>query len=251
MAEGTVQNIEIKLDDGSIVKGSTPDEIITTLAKMKVDTASALREKNTQLEAQTAELARLRAADTQRQTELQQAQAKQAEEERQKRIKEGNGFDRDNYYNLLNTDPFAAANYLDSFRFGIPDPKEVPNTFIQMNQKISNFEQQSVAGAFLYEHFDDYDNKPENNAALNKRLSELTSRGYPFEITTMNMAYDQLVREGAIKRLEPAAPEAPPAPAPNPSLSGTGGGAPAPEPDFSKMSTEKLKEYMQSQGMSV
>ena len=120
-----------------------------------------------------------------------------------------------------------------------------------MNQKISNFEQQSVAGAFLFEHYEDYDNKPENNAALNRRLSELTSRGYPFEITTMNMAYDQLVREGVIKRLEPQAPEAPPQAPPNPSLSGSSGGATNPEPDFGKMSTDQLKSYMQSQGMQV
>lgn len=248
MAEGTVQNIELTLDDGSIVKGTTPDEVIKTLAKMKTDTSSALKEKNKEIEAMQAELAQLRAVQQAEAAKLAQSKT---EQERQQRIQQNNGFDREHYYALLNDKPIDAQNYLDSFRFGIPDPQQVPRAFTAMQEKISAFEQQSVAGAFIVEHYEDYDNSPANNALLNARVTQLTSRGYPFEVATLNIAYDQLVREGAIKPLEPqAAPPAPEAP-PNPSLSGNSGGAAPAMPEFGKMTTEELRAYMKAQGMSV
>lgn len=248
MAEGTVQNIELTLDDGSIVKGTTPDEVIKTLAKMKTDTSSALKEKNKEIETMQAELAQLRAMQ---QAELAKQQTVKTEQDRQQRIQQSNGFDREHYYALLNDKPIDAQNYLDSFRFGIADPQQVPRAFTSMQEKISAFEQQSVAGAFLVEHYETYDNTPTNNAALNARVTQLTSRGYPFEVATLNIAYDQLVREGIMKPLEPQAPPPTPEAPPNPSLSGNSGGAAPAMPDFNKMTTEEMRAYMKAQGMAV
>ena len=110
---GTTTGFEFKLADGSVVKAENIEEAFKTIVKMKEDTAAALKAEREQREQLGAQVSGL-------QTELRQKTAPRVD---------NNEFNRDAYYKLVGEDPIMAQNYLDAYRFGVPDPAQVPQYF--------------------------------------------------------------------------------------------------------------------------
>jgi hypothetical protein len=248
--------VEVRLGDGSIVKGATMDEAFANLSKMKVDTNAALMESRESLRLEKEEKERL-------------AQEKTALEEQLRAAKEppkpapqtdGKGFNRDTYFAMLGEDPMKAQDYVDSFRFGIESPDKVRDTFNTMRQTIDNvsqrvdgFTQQSVTAAFLAQHPDYPQGDPEAAKILTNRVAELTQAGFPYNPDTIEFAYMQMVGQEKIKPLELTQDDqqqATPQDAPNPSLTGAGAGVLDTEAQKAEqMSDADLLKLLQSKGM--
>lgn len=191
MATPATPAIELTLKDGTVVKAPSAEEAFKTVVKMYEDTKEHFKGKTDQLaadlEAQRAEVARL----------AQQSRPQPTNH---------NGFNNEAYYKLLNDDPIKAQNYLDSYRFGIANPDEVPGYFQSMDRKISAFDQQLLAASFVQQH-EDFPQTAETSKELTARVADLRNQGYPVTLDTMNMAYSQLVGEGKIKPIEKRAQE--------------------------------------------
>lgn len=233
MAETTQQGFEVTLEDGSVVKAPNAEEAFKIVAKMKTDTSSALkseREARQQLEQRMATI-----------------EAQNAEARKPKPV--DGQFDNDKYYKLLNESPVAAANYVDSFRFGISDPNQVPHTFMQLQTSVSVIEQQSMAAQFMQQHSKDFPQTPEAAKALRSQFESLIQQGYPATVESLNMAYGQAINQGAIKPLEEKEPE--PQLEPNPNLGGGGAsGIDASEMQkVEQMSMQELEAYMKSKNL--
>lgn len=183
--------IELKLEDGTIIKAASTEEALKTAVKMYEDTKKWAKDEigktNHSLEEQRAELQRIAAQ-----------QAKPASN--------GNGFNNESYYRMLNEDPIKAQNYLDSYRFGIKDPEDVPGYFQSMDRKITAFDQQMLAAQFVQQH-EEFPQTADASKALTERVKELRDGGYPVTVDTMNLAWSQLTSEGKVKPIEKRAQE--------------------------------------------
>lgn len=223
---------EMTLGDGSVVKGATMEEAFQNLAKMKVDTANALkteREEKTRLAGQV---------QTYEQTISQMNQPK-------KEVRNGE-FDKDEYYRLLNADPVAANDYYFQYRFG-RNPEEFNAEYQRFGQTVSVLEQQTMAAAFSAQHADDFPHSPEAAKSLRERVESLANQGLPLNLTTLNYAYSQLVDEGVIKPVEPTTDEGG---KPNPTAQTSGRG----EEEFKNaesLSDKELLALMRKNGMQV
>lgn len=231
--EGTATGIELKLANGNVIKAATYEEALKVAVKMTEDTQAALKAEREAANTRTQEL---------------EARVNELASQVQRPAPVTNGgFDKQRYFNMLNEDPISAQNYVDSFRFGIDNPSEVPQHFQRISSKIDEYEGYTLAGLFLQQHAEDFPSNAENAAFLRTQMQELVKQGYPATLETMNMAYGQLVDNGKIKPLEPqqADPEV------NPSLQGGGGQGTvsADELDrFNNMSTADMEKYLKSQG---
>lgn len=236
MAEGTVaQGFEFKLADGSVVKAENIEEAFKTVAKMKEDTAAALKTEREQREGMQSRLDAL-------QQEIQQRTAPPVDH---------NAFNRDTYYKLVGEDPLMAQNYLDAFRFGISDPSQVPSYFQEMSATVTNLQQQTLAATFVNMH---PDFPPSNETAdiLTKEVIKLRQEGHPVNMNTMDLAWRNCVANETIKPIE-AAEETEET---NPSPGGGGAGvldaeATRIEADVAsgKMSMGDFEKYLRSKGM--
>ncbi len=147
----------------------------------------------------------------------------------------------------MNSDPVAAQNYLDAFRFGLPDPSQVPAHFQRMNAEIEKNRGDSLGMQFIQQHYQDFPASPESAQVLADRVKQLNEQGHPFTLDTMNLAYSQLVDSGKITPLEQKAAEEN---EPNPSLSGAGAAiADAEIQKAETMSDDDLRKYLISKGM--
>src|SRR5690349_4884266 len=101
MAEGVTTEIEVKLGDGSVVKGANLDEAFKNLSEMKVNASNAILEKQRLLEAEKAEKDRIaqELADTKQALEV----AKKPQE-KPKPVDE-KAFSKDTYFQILGEDP--------------------------------------------------------------------------------------------------------------------------------------------------
>lgn len=225
--------IELTLGDGSVVKGANLDEAFKNLATMKENASAAIRQTKTELE-----------AEQQRRAQLEQ------ELERYKHPPQNNDngkFNNEKYYQMLNTDPIGAQNYLDAHRFGISEPEQVPATFNQMRQQVDNFTQQTVTASFLAQHAEDFPPTPEAAKALTAKVQSLVQNGVPFNADTLNYAYYELVQNGTIKPNEAKTEEEE---TPNPSLGG--GGSPALPSDVARaeqLDDKQLEALLRSKGV--
>lgn len=219
--------IEIKLGDGSVIKGSNLEEAIQNAVKRVEDNVSAYKTERQKREEAEMEAARLR-----------------GELEARTPPASSDAFAKDRYYQLLNEDPIAAQNYLDQYRFGVQDPVAA---FNGMRQSVDAIQQQAVAAAFSAIHADDFPATPDAASALTRRTEQLVGQGFRYGIETVNYAYDQLVREGTIKPLEKA-DEVPNTP--NPSLSGaTGNAIPDDVARAESMSDADLEKMLRARGV--
>lgn len=234
MAEaGTATGIELKLADGSVIKAGSAEEALKIAVKMVEDNKEYARGLKANSEALEQRMAAI--------------ESKAAEAARPKPI-EGQ-FNKDEYYKRLNEDPISAQNYLDSYRFGIPDPNAVPGTFQQMQRDISVTRQEAMAAQFMQQHAKDFPQTAESAKDLRSRFEAYLADGYPATIETLNLAYGRAISEGTIKPLEEKEPE--PDVQPNPSLNG-GGAAAIDASEMQKveaMSDSELEAYMKSKGL--
>ncbi|HEX8838472.1 MAG TPA: hypothetical protein VF748_16130 [Candidatus Acidoferrum sp.] len=229
------QGIELKLDDGSVIKAENVEEALKMAMKMKVDTASALKTEREQREQLQSRLDVLEAEN----------------QRRNQPASDPNAFNRDQYFRLVGEDPIAAQNYLDAYRFGIGNPAEVPNYFIGIDQRTSRMEQEALAANFVNLN-PDFPASMENAELLVREVQRLRGEGHAVDMETMKMAWRNCVATGTIKPIEE--PEI--AEEPNPSLSGGGAGTLDAESSrieadvySGKMSTGDFEKYLRSKGM--
>jgi hypothetical protein len=179
---------EFKLGDGTVVKAANWEEAFQKVAEMKVNTATALRDRERQIE-------ELRGVTQTQQTQQIDTQTDQ-------------GFNQKAYWELMNADPVAAQNYLDSFRLGVDNPANVPLLFNEMRNvsvfSADNFEIQS----FMQKNPD----FPGTDEAADLIINRLAQRNAP--LTADNLEYEYLkgVRDGIIEPLgeEAERPYSPP-----------------------------------------
>lgn len=229
--------LEITLGDGTVVKAENMDEAFKVVAKMKEDTALYAKQQKERADGLEYERAVL---------------AAQIEANRPQHTAKG-GFDTARYYDLLNTDPVAAQNFLDSHRFGIPDPNQVPQTFIGLSQQVTAIQQQNVSASFLAQHAEDFPQDREAVRKLSERVKDLVTKdNFSFGVDTLNYAYQSLIGEGAIKPLEKKPPTE--TATYNPPLRGSGGSSWQFDPDtelkkFTAMTTPDQEKYLRAKGM--
>lgn len=230
MPEPTTQEFELKLANGNVIKAPNMEEALKMAAKMIEDNSSAYRETKATLDTMQTEVQTLR---------------QQVEAAKPKPSTDG-GFDKDKYYQLLHDDPIRAQNYLDAQRFGVANPDEVPGYFTGMYEKISSLDGQTLAAGFVNQH-PEFPNDTDTAKALTGRVIELKNQGHPTSLTTMEMAYRQLVDEGKIKPVElktEPEEELPPSPG--------GAGSTVSQAELAKveaMSDKELQAYLKSKGM--
>lgn len=222
--------VELTLGDGTVVKGASLEEAFKTVAKMKEDTAAALRaEKEERLRLET------------------QFHETQAELERLKAPKNDGEFNKNEYYRLLNEDPISAQNYLDVHRFGTEDPV---SRFNEVSSRVDELYQQNISATFVARH-PEFSQSEADAIAMTNRYRELLGRGHPYAYDTMELAYSQLLSEQKVKPTE-RTPEKDDTP--NPSLS-AGAGAQIQDAatdeirKLENMSTEQMEAYLRSKGV--
>lgn len=227
---------EVKLADGSVVKAENIEEAFKTVAKMKEDTAAALRESRQSQE-------QLQQQINQLQMEVAQRTAPPPQDDR--------AFNRDRYFRLVGEDPIMAQNYLDAARFGIPDPTQVPGYFQGAFQKVSDLEGTTLAANFVNTH-PDFPGGTKEADLLTREVFRLQQTGHPMNMGTLELAWRNMVDSEQIIPLEPPQEGI----EPNPSLGG--GGASALDAEIArvdqevaegKMSTADLEKYLRSKGL--
>jgi hypothetical protein len=226
----TTTGIELKLENGNIIKAENSDEALKIAAKMIEDNSKAYRETKSKLDDMATQMATLQqrvdtpppAANT-------------------------NGFSKDRYYQLLNEDPLNAQNYVDAYRFGINDPQQVPGFFTNMYQSVTNLEQQALASVFLMRH-PEFPQDDEPSKQFTQRFSQLVNGGHPPTVDTMELTWKQLTESGAVKPLEIQEEEQEFLP---PSMGG-GGGAAISDSEAARadqMSDKDLEALLRSKGL--
>jgi|SRR5215472_13191010 len=230
------QGFEYKLADGTVVKAENIEEAFKTVAKMKEDTAAALRESRGKTEEMEQRLNAMQQEITRAHTPPPDPQA----------------FNRDQYYRLVGEDPIQAQNYLDAYRFGIPDPGQVVGYFQNMNTTVNSMQQNLLAASFISNH-PDFPQDVKSANTLTQEVIRLNNEGHPVNMDTLDLAWRNCLDSDAIKPLE--APEET-VETVNPSLGGSGAAtidaesARIEEEVLSgKMTTADFEKYMKSKGM--
>jgi hypothetical protein len=200
MAEVLEQKpIEITLGDGSKIVGKDLDEALKNAAKRLEDTAKALKDTK----AEKDQLAQKVTGYEQTEEERRAEQERQAAVDRQKQQRANGkdpGFDKAEYYRLLNDDPDAANAMWFKHRFGA-NPEELLRSVEQTNRAVNEINQERVATSFWRQH-PEFPQEVLAAKALDKRVGQLMNEGHPFNVRTFNIAYQELVDEDAIKPLE-------------------------------------------------
>ena len=227
---------EFKLADGSVVKAENVEEAFKVVAKMKEDTAAALKAEREQREALAAQVSGLQA-------EVQKHNAPPVDH---------NNFNRDTYYKLVGEDPIMAQNYLDAYRFGVPDPAQVPQYFQEMSQTVTNLQQQTLAATFINVHPDFPAGDVTAADTLTKEVIRLRNEGHPVNMGTMDLAWRNCLAAESIKPMEDKQDEE----ETNPSLGGSGGAAVDAESSrveqdvlSGKMSMADFEKFLRSKGL--
>lgn len=223
------QGFEYKLADGTVVKAETIEEAFKTVAKMKEDTAAALRESRQSREELQQQMNQLQVEVTRR----------------NQPAADPHQFNREHYYRLVGEDPVAAANYVDSYRYGIPDPAQVPAYFQDSFQKLNKMEQDYLAASFLNIHKEFPANR-ENAEILTQEAIRLAGEGHPMNMDTLEIAWQNCVNSERINPVEPP-PETREEVNPTPG----GSGAVIDDTEITRaeeMNTSDLEKYLRSKG---
>lgn len=229
MPEAT-EGIELKLKTGEVIKAPSVEEALKIAVKMSEDTKEVYHQEKQareQLEQQVAELA----------SQVQKANAPPPP-------KPGD-FNKDEYYRLLNADPIAAQNFLDSYRFG-QDPVSY---FQRVDKQMSEMQMYNLTGQFLAQHGQEFPADKKNADIFGNHFNELVKQGHPADMSTMELTWQQVTNAGLIKPLEPKQEDIE-REEPNPSL--RGGGHDIPDTELQKaenMSTPELEKYLREKGL--
>jgi ADP-ribose pyrophosphatase YjhB (NUDIX family) len=238
--------VEITLADGSKIVGENAEEALKSAAKQLEDTKAAYRDVNGKLEDLTGTVEQLRTAETERQ----QAATRAAQEAANRKKAEETGWDNAHYIRLLNEDAEKANDYAMRHYFKKTfnaDPEQIAQQFTNTTNTVSRLHQESIASAFAIMHPDYPVGDAAAAKALNVAVTALTNQGYPFDVTTLDFAYQSLVREGKIKPMELTTKDDTTEPPPN--LSGAGaGGSTANQVDWDKMDDKTLEAELRKAG---
>lgn len=104
--------------------------------------------------------------------------------------------DQAKYVDLLTTNPVAASEYVDEFRFGVKNPTELIKQNIQATQQMAT---QFTIDQFVSSN-KDYTPTPENAAAMQQVLTELGGGRPVITPTSLEAAYAIADRRGLIKK---------------------------------------------------
>lgn len=248
------KSVEIVLGDGSKITGANLDEALKNAAKRIEDRTKDVKEAQEKAEKIQREWDGYKQSEEEKRAEAERQAA--LERQRAASSKDKNGFDKMEYYRLLNDDPVAAANYVDASRLGIDDPSQVPARFNNMATQIGEINQERVASAFWRQH-PEFPQEIAAARALDKRVTQFIGEGHPFNVRTFNMAYDELVGEETIKPMEMEDKEKDEKnkqraeeDRPNPSLSGGGreGAEDAEARKMDNMDDKALEAYAREKG---
>lgn len=187
MAEGAVETItgqeevkEFKLSDGSVVKYKNNEELVATLAKMKTDTASALK-----LEKEAREKA--------------EGLAQTLADAAPKTTPKEGAFDANAYWTLMNAgDIVGAQNLVDAHRYGLT-PEEVVPTLTGAVQKVGELNDRSELADFRGANVD-WPGGKENGDKLLKWVKDEWQK--PWDASVLTHGFRELARRGDIKPLE-------------------------------------------------
>lgn len=172
---------EFKLDDGSVVKYKTSEELVATLAKMKTDTAAAWKQEKEARE-KAEGLAQTLAEQT----------AKKPE------VKEG-AFDAEAYWKMVNAgDIVGAQNLVDAYRYGLT-PEEVVPTLTSAVQTVGELRDRSELADFRSANVD-WPGGKENGDKLLKWVKDEWQK--PWDASVLTHGFRELARRGDIKPLE-------------------------------------------------
>jgi hypothetical protein len=120
-------------------------------------------------------------------------------------------FDNDTYFQLLGSDPVAAHDYIDQYRYQHQNPIGVITEAV--NSTLAQKEA-AIAEQFLRNHDDFPAGDPDAAKAMRERVQQLVSQGLRFNETTMEYAYFTLVKDGTLaqepSRSAPSGPDAAP-----------------------------------------
>lgn len=226
----TQTGIELKLENGNVIKADNAEEALKVAAKMIEDNSKAYRETKASLDALQGQYGTLQ----------------QTVESLKPKPQSNGGFSNDTYFKLLNDDPIKAQNYIDAHRFGINSPDEVVPYITGQFEKISSLDGQTLAAGFVNMH-PEFPQDADTAKTMTQRVVQLKNEGHPTTLTTMEMAYTQLVNEGKIKPLEMKEEEKEETP---PSPGGSGGVLSDAElAKVEQMTTPQMQAYLKSKGL--
>jgi len=118
--------------------------------------------------------------------------------------------------------------------------QEVSNQRLQIDARVGA----DIATAFIATHTE-WPHTPEAARVMRERVEELQAQGFPFNVTTADYAYRQLVSEGTIKPVDLEPEEQIEAP---PSLTGGSGGTLSLSAPYS-LSDRDLETLLRAGGM--
>ena len=188
MADGAVATTtgqeevkEFQVGDGSVVKYRNNEELLTTLAKMKTDTATALKlEREARAKAEGLAQTLADAATT-------KATPKEGE------------FNTDIYWKMMNSgDVVGAQNFVDAYRYGLT-PEEVVPTLTSAVQTIGELRDRSELADFRSANVD-WPGGKENGDKLLKWVRDEWQK--PWDASVLTHGFRELARRGEVKALE-------------------------------------------------
>jgi hypothetical protein len=107
-------------------------------------------------------------------------------------------FEQQQYYSLLSTDPIAAQNYMDKFRFGM-STEELTTKLNNFNQTNEQMQIGLAAQEFHRRVGEQWPATQEASDAVTKRIQEL---GMDISANSLELAFYQLKNEGSIRAIE-------------------------------------------------
>jgi hypothetical protein len=173
--------IELKLENGMVIKGDNAEEALKSAAKIIEDNVRSYRETKAQLDTL-------------------QNQFQTFQQQQQKPPEPPNGWSNEKYYQLLNQDAALAQDYWFEHRTG-QKIGDVMDTFANIQAKVDEFRGSMLAANFANAH-PDFPGDTETANTLTGRIRQLTGQGHPTDQHTMDMAWTQLLAEGKVKPLE-------------------------------------------------
>jgi len=182
---------EFKLGDGTVVKAANWEEAFQKVSEMKVNTATALRDREEQVRLKQHEL-----------EELQRAGRTMPMPD------PATGFDEKKYWELANQDPRLATRYALAADLGIENPDHLPLLFSEMRNVATLSADNIEINTFMQRNPD----WPGNDTDADLLINRLAERNAPLTADGLEYEYLKAVRNGEIEPLgdEAAAPFVPP-----------------------------------------
>lgn len=178
-AAGIDQPIEVKLATGQVYRGRNHEEVLNAVVRAQEEATATIRDRERQIR------------------ELQQQQGAAAPVTLPANHQAG-GFDAAHYYETLASNPIAAMDYLDAYRYGIAPESVQP--VMQETIRTSRDVRDNIAIRDFQINNPDWPGGKESSDML---LEAIQREGRPMSADDLELVYRRLVREG---RLQPGSP---------------------------------------------